>query len=131
GHPCDQSGRDGSGHGRPKPSQPGVATNLVLSAQTNGANRTLTIIPTLNLPGRNLINGELKGTNLITMTVTDDKGNSSSEDFPLTVTFVDQPPTISTATNTVSTAENTPVTITYTIGDVDDLSAKIKTNVVV
>jgi len=102
-------------------------TNLVLSG--SGASRTLTITPSLNLPSAyNALNNysNAPGTNLITVTVKDPINNlTTAAKFPFTVTFVNQPPTITTATNAVYVDENTSGTINFTIGDVDSIVTNI------
>ena len=59
------------------------AANIVLGG--TGANRTVTITPALNQ----------SGTATITLTVTDGDGGTASDSFVLTVTAVNDAPTIS------------------------------------
>ncbi len=92
-----------------------TVNNLVVT--TNGFSRSLTITPTLNLPSAvTLTNSD--GTNLITLTVTGGKAPYAVS-FPLTVEYVNQPPTITTATNALAINQNGNASINFTIGDVD------------
>lgn len=91
-------------------------TNVVVTG-TDGT-RTLTVTPTK----------DLFGTNLITLTVTDGTTETPIS-FPLRVTAVDDPPTIATATNRVKFEEDHDGVINFTIADVDSTVAE--TNVVV
>lgn len=84
------------------------ATNLVFSP-TNTLERTLTIIPTANL----------NGTNLITVTVSDGS-TSSSRSFGLTVTAVDDQPLVRAfPTNSVTIAEDSTTNIIFQVRDID------------
>lgn len=84
-----------------------AATNLVI-AQTNTLQRTLTITPTPNL----------SGTNLIQVFVADNRTTNSAT-FGLKVEAVDDPPVITTATNRIVINEDTSTTLTFAISDVD------------
>lgn len=95
-----------------------VSGNSVTDLVTNGApglvitgtdeNRTLTIFPSPNL----------SGTNLVTISVTDGE-TSASQAFAFRVTAVDDPPTITTSTNRFVGTEDTQRVIPFTIGDID------------
>jgi subtilisin-like proprotein convertase family protein len=92
-----------------------VSNLLVIGPGTNAAtSRRLTIVPAANLPSA-LTN--VDGTATITLTATDGT-NTSSASFPLTVTFVNQPPSLAGLAN-VATAANAPLTIHFTANDVD------------
>ncbi len=85
--------------------------NLVLV--TNGYNYTLNVLGSTNRPF-----GTAPETNKITLTVTDGTSIASTS-FLVQVVPVDDAPTIVTATNRVITLEDTPVTITFSVHDVD------------
>ncbi len=94
----------------------GVCENKSLVSDTNivaggtGAARTLLITPNLNA----------FGTNKITITAKDGDLGSTNIDVTLDVKFVNQPPTISLATNRVSTVAGVLTTnVTVTLTDVD------------
>jgi subtilisin-like proprotein convertase family protein len=107
-----------------------AASNLVVTASNSGDSpaglvgkltlggtgsaRTLLISPTANLPS-SVTN--IDGTSSITVSVSDGT-LTNSETFPLTVTYVNQPPTI-TGLSDQSTPVNVPVTVNFTVGDVD------------
>jgi subtilisin-like proprotein convertase family protein len=64
----------------------------------------------------------LAGTNVITVTAKDPINNlTTTSSFVFTVLYVNQTPTVTTATNAVYVDENTFKTITYTVGDVDSI----------
>lgn len=94
-----------------------TTNNLVLSG--TGANRTLKITPTQDLPS-SFFTTNAPGFSDIKLTVTDPaRGLSTSRTFRLTVTYVNQAPIVSTATNTVEIIENQSPNIVFTISDVD------------
>lgn len=84
-------------------------TNLVITP-TNAYQRTLTITPTPNL----------SGTNLIEVFVTDGRTTNSTK-FGLTVSAVDDPPLVSTSTNRIVINEDTSTNITFAISDIDSV----------
>ncbi|MGE4180666.1 MAG: proprotein convertase P-domain-containing protein [Limisphaerales bacterium] len=84
-------------------------TNL-LTGPTNDLNRTLSITPSLNK----------FGTNLITVYVADNRVTNSTQ-FGLTVTAVDDPPTITTSTNLVRILEDQQTNIVFNVRDVDSI----------
>ncbi len=86
-----------------------VSTNLLISP-TNTLQRTLTITPTLNL----------SGTNLITVSVSDGSV-TTSRTFGLEVTPVDDPPIVGVATNLVIIPEDTVTNIVFTVRDIDSV----------
>ena len=90
-----------------------VPAGLVVSG-TN-LTRSLLITATTNYPSA--VSGE-HGTNLITLTVTDGT-STSSRSFPLMVTYVDQPPFVTTATNVYTVNQNGEASIVFTFSDVD------------
>ena len=93
-------------------------TTAALAVTNNATNMTLTITPTLNLPSSVQ---STNGSNVITVTVSDGV-NSANVSFPLTVQYVNQAPTVSTATNGVYANENgAPVAVNFTVGDVDSV----------
>jgi subtilisin-like proprotein convertase family protein len=108
---------------------PGLVDPTNLVVRGTGAARSLTITPTLNLPSSyNAINNysNAPGTNLVTVTasnVVTHLANTTS--FGLTVSYVNQAPSITTATNRVFIDQNTSNNqINYTIGDVDSVTAR-------
>ncbi len=115
-------------------------TNLVVTAYTNNS-PTLDLVSNipaggLALPAASTADrsfvitnaANLSGTNTVRLTVTD--GATLNEvSFQLRVTPVDDPPTVATATNAITIAEDASVTVNYTIADVD--STVGPTNVVV
>jgi subtilisin-like proprotein convertase family protein len=107
-------------------------TNLVVTGI--GANRTLTITPTTNLPSAYNIYNTLTnraGTNLVTVTAADPINHlTNSVKFPLTVSYVNQSPYVKTVVNTNAyyVDENTFTTIAYNVSDVD--STNYLTNIV-
>jgi subtilisin-like proprotein convertase family protein len=93
--------------------------NLIASLQvTNngGANRTLIITPSTNLPST-LTN--VDATTTVVLTVTDTNGNSLATSVPVTVSYVNQAPVITTPTNFLALDQNTSITTTFTLLDVD------------
>ena len=94
-----------------------VTTNLVLSANTSNT-RTLTITPSANL----------FGTNVVELQVTDGTTSASSS-FAFTVVSVNDAPTVSTSTNRVITLEDTTKAIVFNVADID--STLSVTNIVV
>jgi len=91
------------------------ASGLVLTG-AGTASQTLKITPALNK----------SGTNVITITVSDSVSTVSNQ-VALTVNFVDQPPTIAGLPGSVSTGQNTAVTVPFTIADVDTPIASLIT----
>ena len=91
----------------------GLIASLTLGG--SGSLRTLTITPALNLPSMVSTND---GTNIITVTVTDG-ALTNIVSFPLTVSYVNQPPVISGLTDGATPA-NVPLVENLTISDVDD-----------
>lgn len=94
-----------------------VASNLVVTG--TGNDRVLTITPTANL----------SGTNLITLSVRDENNTTAATSFPFRVNAVDDPSTIAVSTNLFGTNEDSPISIPVTIGDID--STVGQTNVTV
>ena len=95
-------------------SPPGLIGSLAITG-TN-VNRNLVITPAANMPSL-VTNGN--GSDIITLTainVTNKYTNSVS--FPLVVTFVKQPPVITGLSN-VTTPDNAPVTVPFTLTDVN------------
>ncbi len=93
--------------------------NLIASLQvTNngGGIRTLIITPSVNLPS---IITNVDATTTIYLTVTDTNGHAQVTSFPITVSFGDQPPVITTPTNTLVLFQNQSIPTTFTLSDVD------------
>ena len=84
-----------------------VSTNIFVTGEGN--DRTLTIRPTANV----------SGTNLITLTVEDENETSATTSFAFRVTAVDDAPTIDFDTNVFGTNEDAPTSIPFSIGDID------------
>jgi len=105
----------------------GLVGSLAISGPgTNAAtSRTLLITPAANLPSA-LTN--LDGTATITLTATDGT-NSSSASFPLTVTFVNQAPTLA-GLNNATTPANGPLAIHFNANDVDTPAPGLSVNAV-
>jgi len=98
----------------------GVSSNLTLVPNTNivfggsGSNRTVTVTPALNQ----------SGTATITLTVSDGTA-ATSTNFVLTVTPVNDPPTISGIPNT-AVAEDTPTApLPFTVSDVETAASSL------
>ncbi|MCX7804692.1 MAG: Ig-like domain-containing protein, partial [Planctomycetota bacterium] len=93
----------------------GASSNTTLVPNANivfggsGMNRTVTITPAANQ----------YGVATITVTVTDGGGLTASDTFVLTVNAVNDPPTISNIPDQ-STNQDTPKTVSFTVGDVDN-----------
>lgn len=94
-----------------------LSGNLVISTNTSN-NRTLTITPSANLSGTNVIN----------LQVTDGTTSATSSFF-LKVVAVNDAPTVSTSTNRVITLEDTSTAIVFNVADID--STLSVTNIVV
>jgi hypothetical protein len=92
----------------------GVSSNTTLVPNANiafggsGANRTVTVTPAANQ----------FGTTTITVMATDGNGGTASDSFVVTVNAVNDLPTISNIPDK-STDEDTPITIPFTVGDVE------------
>ncbi len=93
-------------------------TNL-LTGPTNLLTRTLTVKPSL----------DQSGTNTITVFVADNRVTNSTS-FHLTVTAVDDPPTVTTSTNLVRILENQQTNIVYTVRDVDSVLSVTNASIV-
>ncbi|MGD9210929.1 MAG: Ig-like domain-containing protein, partial [Desulfobacteraceae bacterium] len=93
----------------------GTSSNQTLVPNANiifggtGSDRTVTITPAANQ----------SGTAIITLTVIDDAGPNAQDTFTLTVNAVDDAPTISGINATHTTNEDTPITLPFTIADID------------
>ena len=83
------------------------AANIVLGG--TGASRTVTVTPAPNQ----------SGTATITLTVTDGNGGTASDTFVLTVTAVNDPPTISDTTDQTTTEDTATAALSVTVGDVE------------
>ena len=94
-----------------------LSGNLVISTNTSN-NRTLTITPSANLSGTNVIN----------LQVTDGT-TSTATSFVFTVVSVNDAPTVSTSTNRVITLEDTATAIVFNVADIDSILSV--TNIVV
>ena len=93
-------------------------TNLVNAASLafggSGGNRTVTILPRTNA----------LGTTLITLTVSDGAGGVASNSFLLTVTNIVAPPILTGLLNT-TLAEDTVVTLNYSLSDPEDNASNV------
>lgn len=87
-------------------------TNLLASLRVDGLGATRNLIAT---PSTNIF-----GTNLITLTITDGRATNTST-FGLTVTSVDDAPTVGTVTNLVTINEDGSTTITFNYADIDSI----------
>lgn len=118
-----------------------VMTNLVVTAYTNNS-PTLDLVSNIPAGGLELPRAagadrsfvitntaNASGTNTITLTVTDGSTLNTAT-FQLVVTPVDDPPTIATATNAITIAEDSSTSILYTIADVDSTIATTNITVV-
>ena len=83
------------------------ADGIVLGG--SGANRTITLSPVANA----------SGTSTITVTVTDGGGLSATRSFALTVTAVNDAPTIATISNQLTLEDVATGAIAFTVGDVE------------
>ena len=83
------------------------AANIVFGG--SGANRTVTITPAANQ----------SGTATITITVTDGDGGTASDSFVLTVTAVNDLPTISDVTDKTTNEDTPTAALSFTVGDVE------------
>jgi len=88
------------------------AGNVVLGG--SGANRTVTVTPA----------PDQSGTATITVTVSDGQATASSS-FPLTVTAVNDPPTISSVANQTTSTGVAVGPLPVTVGDVDTAAASL------
>ena len=79
----------------------------------SGANRTVTITPAPNQ----------SGTATITITVTDGNGGTASDSFVLTVTAVNDLPTISDVTDKTTARNAVSGPLAFTVGDVETAAA--------
>jgi len=84
-------------------------TNLI-TGPINAFSRTLSLTPSLNQ----------NGTNIITVFVADNRVTNSTS-FALTVTAVDDPPLMLTSTNLVRINEDTQTNIVFRVSDVDSV----------
>ncbi len=84
-------------------------TNANISIGGTGENRTVIITPAA---GQN-------GTTLITLTVTDEQSATEEISFTLTVTSVNDPPTISSIAPQTTTEDKATGAISFTINDID------------
>ena len=81
--------------------------NIVVGG--TGASRTVTITPAPNQ----------SGTATITLTVTDGNGATASDTFVLTVTAVNDAPTISDTTDKTTNEDTATAALSVTVGDVE------------
>ena len=99
----------------------GTSSNTALVPTANivfggsGASRTVTITPAANQ----------SGTATITLTVTDGDGGTASDSFVLTVTAVNDLPTISDVTDKTTNEDIATPAISFTIGDVETAAASL------
>jgi hypothetical protein len=91
-------------------------SNILLGG--TGTNRTLTVTP---LPNQ-------FGSTVITRTVTDNDGASVSSSFTLSVSAVNDPPTISTISNQIVNEDTSTATIPFVIGDVESPASSLTLN---
>ena len=88
------------------------AANIVVGG--TGANRTVTITPAPNQ----------SGTATITLTVTDGNGATASDSFVLTVTAVNDAPTISDIADQTTNEDTATAALGFTVGDVETRPAR-------
>ena len=81
----------------------------------SGANRTVTITPAPNQ----------SGTATITMTVSDGDGGTASDSFLLTVTAVNDAPTITDVTDQTTNEDTATAALSFTVGDVETAAASL------
>ncbi len=99
----------------------GSSSNTALVPNANivfggsGANRTVTVTPAANQ----------NGSAIITVTVTDANGASANDTFVLTVTPVNDPPTISDISDQSVNEDTSTGAIPFTVGDVETLVANL------
>jgi hypothetical protein len=91
-----------------------VATNGI-ALGGSGANRTITLTPVANA----------SGTNTITVTVTDGSGGSATRSFALTVSAVNDVPTISTISDQTTLEDTATSAIAFTVGDVETAAGSL------
>ena len=103
-----------------------IASNVVMTA-TSSADSPANLLSSLRIEGlgatRNLIaapSTNIFGTNLITLTLTDGRATNSAT-FGLTVTSVDDAPTVTTVTNLVNINEDGSTTVTFNYADIDSV----------
>ena len=105
-----------------------ASSNLVLSG-VGTSNPTLTITPTTNFPS-SVTNSN--GVATVTLTLSDANTNVSVYSFPLTVLYVDVPPTIMLPVTATNTPANVPLSVAFTTKDVQGsalaVSASLSTN---
>ena len=89
------------------------AANIVFGG--SGANRTVTITPAANQ----------SGTATITVTVSDGNGGTASDSFVLTVTAVNDLPTISDVTDKTTALNTASGPHAFTLGDVETAAAAL------
>ena len=99
----------------------GSSSNTALVPNANivfggsGASRTVTITPALNQ----------SGTATITVTVTDGNGGTASDTFVLTVTAVNDVPTISDVIDQATNEDTATAALGFTVGDVETPAASL------
>jgi subtilisin-like proprotein convertase family protein len=105
-----------------------ASSNLVLGG-IGTSNPTLTITPTTNYPSA-VTNSN--GVATVTLTLTDTNTNTAIYSFPLTVLYVDVPPTIILPVTATNTPANVPLSVVFTTKDVQGsalaVSASLSTN---
>ncbi|MDB6032866.1 MAG: Repeat family, partial [Verrucomicrobiales bacterium] len=89
------------------------ASNIILSG--GGSNRTVTILPATNQTG----------TASITITVADENGGAASDSFVVTVSPVNDAPTISSIANQVLDEDAVSAALAFTVGDVETASSNL------
>ena len=99
-----------------------LVPNAAVLLGGSGGNRTLTLTPVLNQ----------SGTSTITVTVTDPQGQQASDSFVLTVTAVNDAPTVSLisgagvdGSGNLTMNEDGDVTVNFTIGDVETAASSL------
>jgi subtilisin-like proprotein convertase family protein len=94
---------------------PGLIADVDLDS--TGFNYTLLLQPATNRP----VSLTVPETNTVTLTVTDERGDSASQSFRIIITPVDDPPTIARSASSVTINEDGSTSFQITIRDVDSV----------
>jgi hypothetical protein len=107
-------------------SPPGLISSVVPTIPDANGNVTLTITPAANMPSAYQASSSapfwpvgVNGTAQINVTVTDGSNPATTISFPVTVTYINQGPTIVGLENTNTVANGGPFTFSFGLADVD------------